>query len=158
NKLRLVSGEERHPARYVFSMSQAPDWNFCNDLAKNLSGNGADHFCIDITGRNRVNGYPVPGPLLSQRLGEAVDARLGGSIVDLPVLTGLPVDTADIHNATELTLAHTLKCQFAKVVACTQVGIEDGIPHIPAHAQQRRVAGDTGVVYENLDRSVFRRD
>ena len=44
---------------------------------------------------------PLRGAFLRQRLGEAVDARLRGGVVDLAVLAGLAVDRADIDDAAE---------------------------------------------------------
>src|SRR3546814_15468244 len=48
----------------------------------------------------------LPRAFLRQRLGEAVDARFGGGIVDLAVLARLPVDRADVDNAAPAALDH----------------------------------------------------
>ena len=65
-----------------------------------------DHVGVDIAGRDRVDGDAGARAFLRQRLGEAVDAGLGGGIIDLAVLAGLAVDRADVDDAAELARVH----------------------------------------------------
>ena len=73
-------------------------------------------------------------------------------------MPGLAVHTADVDHAAEFTLAHTLKRQLAKIVAGAQVRIEDGVPHVAPHPQQRAIAGYAGVVHQDFDRPEISND
>src|SRR5262249_4603933 len=101
----------------------------------------------------RVDGDPGPGPFLGQRFGETVDSRLGGGVVDLSVLPGLAVDRADVDDAPEAARAHAVDDRAAHVEAGGEVGLDHLVPLLPIHALQRGVAGDAGVVDQDLDRS-----
>ena len=95
------------------------------------------------------------GAFLGERLGETVDARLRGRIVHLAVLPGLAVDAADIHHPAKLGHPHALEGQLAQVEATAEVGVDHGVPHVPRHARHGAVAGDAGVVDQDLDRAVL---
>ena len=80
---------------------------------------------------------------------------LRGGVVDLSVLSSLAIDAADIDDAAELAITHALERQLAHVEAGPEIGIDHRIPHVAAHPQQRAVAGDAGVVDQNLDRTML---
>ena len=42
--------------------------------------------------------------------------------------------------------------QLAEVEAGAEIGVDHRVPHVARHALQRGVAGDAGVVHQDLDR------
>src|SRR6185369_9560248 len=68
------------------------------------------------------------------------------------VLSGLAVDRADVDDAAELARAHAVDDGAAGVEARGEVGADDGVPILPAHAVERAVARDARVVHDDLDR------
>src|SRR3546814_16144379 len=79
----------------------------------------------------------LPRAFLRQRLGEAVDARFGGGIVDLAVLARLPVDRADVDDAAPAALDHAAKGRFRPVEAAAEVDAHDIVPIVAAPARPR---------------------
>src|SRR6266542_5638627 len=111
DELRLVRGQERHTAGNVHGPAQAAHRDTGDDLLQNISRHRAHHVCIDVTWRYGIHGDAEAGSLLRQRLGEAVDAGLGGGIVDLAILAGLASDAADIDDAAEPRCPHAVESQ-----------------------------------------------
>src|SRR3546814_2509935 len=85
-----------------------------------------------------VDRDPGPRPFLGQRLGEAVDAGLGGGIVDLAVLSGLAVDRADVDDPAELARPHALDRAAANVEAGAEVGVDYRLPRSEEHTSELR--------------------
>src|SRR5690606_4065251 len=82
---------------------------------------------------------------------EAVHAGLGGGVVGLPVLALLAVDRAGLHDAAPLALAHAFDHRAGDVVAGVEVGGDDVGPLLGSHLVEGGVAGDAGVVDQDLD-------
>jgi hypothetical protein len=101
---------------------------------------------------------PPRAPFLGERLGEAVDSGLGGGVIDLAVLAGLAVDRADIDDAAELPLLHPLEHRLGHVEAAAEIDVDHLVPHLAGHPLHRRVAGDSGIVDEDVDRPQLRLD
>ena len=113
----IVGDEEHDAAGDVICCAQSADRDAFHDLFQNIRRDGADHFCVDIAGRDGINRDADAGAFLGQRLGEAVDAGFGGSVIDLAVLARLTVDRTDIDNATEFAFAHAMDNRVAHVEA-----------------------------------------
>src|SRR5580658_5460756 len=105
----VLGGQEGDTARDLLRMAQAPDRDPRDNLLQHIARYRADHFGIDVARRNRVYGDAESRTLLRQRLGEPVDARLGGRVVDLAILPGLAVDAADIDDPPELGGTHRIE-------------------------------------------------
>ena len=99
------------------SGAQAAHRYTLNDLFQHTLRNGGNHVGIDIARRQRVDGDAIAGAFLRQGFGEAVNARLGGSIVDLTVLAALAIDLADIDNPAEAAFLHALPNRMDHVEA-----------------------------------------
>ncbi len=108
--MKPPSSETRNstPRAISLGLAEPADRNAGDDLLQHVGRHGAHHVGVDIAGRDRVDGDALGGTFLRQRLGEAVDAGLGGGVVHLAVLPGLAVDRADIDDAAEIALAHAV--------------------------------------------------
>src|ERR1051326_8423565 len=98
-------------------MTEPTHGNARYDLLQYIGRHGAHHVCVDVAGRDRIYGDALGRTLLSQRLGETVDARFRGSVVDLAVLPRLAVDRADVDDPAEAALAHAVDREAAHVEA-----------------------------------------
>ena len=132
-------------------LAQAADGDFGDDLFQHWRGHGGDHVGVDITGGDRVDGDAIFRAFLRQRLCEAVDARLGGGIVDLAILAGLAVDRADIDDPAPAALAHAAEGGLRHVEAAAQVDAHHFVPVIEAHLGEHAVAGDARIVDDDVD-------
>src|SRR4051812_34593021 len=154
----LVGDQEQYAAGDLGRLAETADRHFGDDLLEHVRRHGADHVGVDVTGCDGIDGDALGGTFLGERLGEAVDAGFGRRVVDLTVLAGLTVDRADVDNPAEAALAHTVDHVAAHVEARRQVCRNDVVPLLEGHAMQHAVAGDAGVVDDDLDRTQFRFD
>ena len=129
-----------------------------NDPLQYLLGHGAHHVGIDIAGRDGVDRDALGGAFLGQRLGEAVDAGFGGSIVHLAVLAALAVDRADVDDAAELARPHAFDDGPGAVEAGRKVGADDIVPVVVGHPVHGAVPGDAGIVDQDINWAEIRLD
>src|SRR5262249_48615739 len=99
------------------------------------------------------NGDTPGGALLRQGLGEPQHAGLGCGVVRLADLPGLAVDRADVDDAAKAPRAHPLDDRSRHIEARVEVGPDHVAPLIGAHPVHRRIAGDSRVVDQPLDRA-----
>ena len=154
----VLAGEEGHPAGDFLGHAEPADRDLGDDLLQHRCGHGGDHVGVDIARRDRVDCHPELRAFLRQRLGEAVDAGLGGGIVDLAVLPRLPVDRADVDDPAPAALAHAGEGRLGHVEAPAEVDAHDIVPVLEAHLVERAVAGDPGVVDDDVDGTELRLD
>src|SRR5262249_23781657 len=68
------------------------------------------------------------------------------------------VDGGDVDDAAEAARAHALDDEPRHVESGVEVGAEHRVPILLLHAMQRGVAGDAGVVVEDVDGAAIPRD
>src|SRR5690606_33866881 len=117
-----------------------------------------DHVGIDIARRDGVDRYAFLGAFLRQRLRKAVDARFGGGIIDLAILARLAVDRPDIDDAAPAAFDHAGETGLGHVETAAQVDAHDVVPIVIAHPGEGAVAGDAGIVDDDIDRADLCRD
>ena len=116
DEVRVVGGEEVDTARDVLRGAEAAARDAGDDLLQHLPRHGAHHLGVHVAGRDGVDDDLAFRALLSEGLGEAVDAGLSGGVVHLAHLPGLAVHRADVDDAPELaghhaaTPAHMGRC------------------------------------------------
>src|SRR3546814_873068 len=110
-------------------------------------------FRSDVAGRDGVDGDAEARVLLRQGDGEAVHAGLGGGVVGLAVLALLAVDRADLDDPAPLAFAHAFDHRAGHVEHRVEVGVDDLLPLLRAHLVEGAVAGDAGVVDQDVDRA-----
>ncbi len=76
-------------------------------FSTHLLWNGLDHVGCDITRADGVDGDPLAGAFLGERLREAYVARLRGGIIRLADLTFLVIDRGNTDDPAKTSLAHT---------------------------------------------------
>src|SRR5690606_17917735 len=134
---------------------EAAHGNSVDDLFQHVLRHRAHHVGLHIAGGQGVDGDADGGAFQGQGLGETVDTGLGGGVVHLAVLAGLAVEGADVDDAAEAALAHAVDHRAAHVEAGAEVGVDHRLPAVRAHAVKGGVAGDAGVVDEDVDGAVL---
>src|SRR3546814_2479753 len=80
-------------------------------------------------------------------------AGLGGGVVGLAVLALLAVDRTDLDDPAPLAFAHAFDHRAGDVEHRVEVGVDDLLPLLRAHLVEGAVAGDAGVVDQDVDRA-----
>src|SRR2546426_1218704 len=159
DEARIVGGQEYDAARDLFGLTQPPDGDLRNDvLLEHVLRDCLDHLGADISRTDGIDRDAALRALLRQRLGEAELARLRGRIVRLAHLALLAVHRGDVDDAPEFALAHALDHRAAHVEQRTQVRVDDLGPLLGRHAVEHGVAGNAGVVDQDVDRAELRLD
>ena len=154
-----VVGEEGDTARDLLGGAETADRDERQDLGvQNLLRHRHHHLGGDVAGRDDVDGDAARGRLLGHRLGEAEQGRLGGGVVGLARLTLAPVDGGDVDDAPEAARAHPLDHEPRHVEDGVEVGVDHRVPVLLRHTVEHAVAGDAGVVDENVDGPEIARD
>ena len=154
----ILVDQECDPAGDLLGLAEAPDWDPSDDLAEHFLRHRGDHVGVDVPRSDGVDRDAVSRAFLRQRLGEAVDAGLGGGIIDLPVLARLAVDRADVDDAAVATADHAVEHGLCHVEAAAEVRIDHVLPLLVVHSLHRRIARDSGVVDQHVDRPELRFD
>jgi hypothetical protein len=117
----------------------------------------AGHVRVDQPRRHHVHGDAPRRDFARQRLAEADEPGLRRRVVGLPGVAHLPDDRADADDppaaASIIGLSRLRAARTRR-----QVGREHGVPVLALHAQQQLVARDAGVVDQDVERPVARRD
>ena len=71
----------------------------------------------------------------------------------MTVLTSLPVELANLHNAPELPFTHRRERHVCRVEARPKIDADHLIPFLPAHQHQRTVTYDAAIVYQDINRA-----
>src|SRR5690606_39484421 len=116
-------------------------------------GHRHHHVGADVAGGYRVDGDAVARVFLRQRDGEAVHAGLGRGVVGLAVLALLAVDGTDLHDPAPLAVAHAVDHRAGDVEHRVEVGVDHVLPLFGGHLVEGAVAGDAGVVDQDVDRA-----
>ena len=120
------------------------------DPGANVVGHGRDHLRRDEAGRDRVDGHALAG-VERRGLGEADDPGLGRGVVRLTVVAVETDDEVDVDDPAVAGLDHVRQHPCGQMEDARQVRLDDGIPFVRRHLRQRAVAGDPGVVDEDVD-------
>src|SRR5579859_1615502 len=147
----VLGDQERDTARNLRRVAEAADRDLGDDLLQHILGHRGDHVGVDIAGRDRVDGHAELGAFLRQRFGEAVDTGLGGGIVDLAVLAGLPVDRADVDDPSPAPRAHPREGRLGHVEATAEIGVDHRLPLLVGLLENGAVAGDAGIVNDDIN-------
>src|SRR5215207_2109550 len=153
----VLGGEEDDGAADLLRGAEAADRDQRNDLRlQDLGVDRLHHLGADVAGRDDVDGDPGARAFLGERLGEADVAGLRGRIVRLAGLALLAVDRGDGDDAAELAFAHAVPDRVRHVEDAVEVGVDHLAPLDGRHPVEHRVAGDAGVVDQDIDRAEVR--
>src|SRR5437773_1882073 len=152
DEARFLADEEGDSARDLMCLAEPPYRDLGDNLAEHVLRHRGDHIGVDIAGRDGIDRDAIARALLGQRLGEPVNARLGGGIIDLAVLARLAVDRADVDDSPVLARAHAVEHRLGHIEAAAEVDVDHLVPLPAVHLANRSVAGDPGVIDQHIGR------
>ncbi len=91
------------------------------------------------------------GHLARDRLGESDQAGLRRRVVRLARVAGHPGDGRNIHDAPRALPHHRTHGGLGHEERAAEIQVDDRVPVLGAHAHEQVVAGDAGVVHEDLE-------
>ena len=128
--------------------------DFCGDVF----GQGAGHVGGDEAGGDGVGGDAAGGEFAGGGFCEGDEGGFAGRVVGLAGVADEAADGGDVDDATVAGFHHGADDGAGKEEGGAEVGVEDALPVFVAHAQEECVAGDAGVVDENVDFLKFLED
>ena len=120
-----------------------------------LLGQLGGHVGLDEARGDDVRGDAARSELAGDGSRHAHEPGLRRGVVDLPGRAEQPDDAGDQDDAPELRLEHALRRALDDAEGAAEVGVDDLVEVVFAHAHQQRVAGDAGVRDDDLDRAEF---
>src|ERR1700738_4349863 len=122
-----------------------------DSLLEHLLRHGGDHLGVDETWSHAVDSDPLSGRFQGQGLGEADESRLGGYVVGLADVAGLPDHRGDVDDAAEPPLQHVVEDRLDHVEGAREIDSEDRGPILDCHLAHGLVHRDAGIVDEKVD-------
>src|SRR3990172_2178459 len=111
----------------------------------------APNLGLDEPGGDGVDGDVAGCDLARQRTGETDLAGFGGRVVRLPGVADLPGDGSDVDNPTVAAPDHVTHGGLGAGEGGLEVGSQDVVPVGLRHRQDQTVAGDPGIVNQNVE-------
>jgi len=146
----------------------AAEHNQCGDFRRRAGAPGrdelADLFRIecrvgqragDHAGRNDVDRNAARCHLARQRFRRAMQRRFRGGVVGLAAVAEHGRDRRHADDAAEAHARHRQQQRLDGMEETVQRHVDHAMPLLLAHAGQRRIVVDAGVVHEHADRSAF---
>ncbi len=133
------------------SVPWRPKRNLRRDCLFLIVGEYIGHGRGDVAGSDGVDGDVAGGELARHGERKADKSSLGRGIVCLSRRAHLANDGSDVDDASPALLHHAADDGLGQQKGCAQVGGQDVIPVGTLHSQQQGVAGDPGVVDQDVD-------
>ena len=119
----------------------------------------AEHFRhggFDESGCYRVASNVARSQFASDGHGEADQAGFRRGVISLPCLPHLAEDARDVDDASPALLEHGSGDVLDAEVCRSKIGLQNGVPIGTLHAHDQLVAGDAGVVDQDIDLAQLR--
>ncbi|KAG1390617.1 hypothetical protein G6F58_012938 [Rhizopus delemar] len=113
------------------------------------------HVGVDEAGRHAVHGDVAAAQLTGQCARHARHARLGGRVVRLAGVAAGTHDGRDVDDASPAGLHHAAQDRARQAEHGRQVRVQHGGPVVVLHAHGQRIAGDAGVIDEDVRAAPF---
>ena len=123
-----------------------------------LVGQGPGHIGLHEAGGNNIGGNGLARHLLGDALGKAQQGRLGGRVIGLAGVADDPGDGADVDDPAPFTPHHRPQGRPAGDEHRAEIDGDDLVEFRVGHPQQQVVAGDPGVVDQNVQTLVLTGD
>ncbi len=117
-------------------------------------GDGSfEHRGLDKAGGQAIDGDVARGDFLGQGFGKADNAGLGGGVIGLSAVARNPNDGGDINDSAPAPLHHAAQGRLGQAEGGSQVHGYDLLPIFVLQAQGQVVAGQPGVINDDIDRT-----
>src|SRR5579883_1279848 len=154
----FVAGKEYDGGGNVAGTTHAAERNARLEVFLDLVWQDLCHGCLDKAWSDGVHGDITRGDFDADGLGEADQAGFSGNVIGLAGVAGLRDDAGDVDDAARARLHHRRQRLLDAEMRAGEVGANDGIPVLLFHAHGQAIAGDGGVVDENIEPAEFLED
>lgn len=139
----------------IFGISETAERDFSNNRVFHRLGKFIRHISGDEAGSDGVASDRAAGKLPGDRFGEADQARFAGRVVCLTRVADEADHRSDVNDPGVLRFHHGAHETFHGIESTFKIGIENGVPVFFLHAHEESVAGDPGVVHEDVHAAEF---
>ena len=109
------------------------------------------HGSFDEAGSDGVAGNVARADFAGDGHGQADQSGLRSGVVGLPRLAHLAENAGDVDDASPALLEHGADDLLDAEIRGSQIGLQDGVPVGALHAHDELIAGDAGVVDQDID-------
>src|SRR5882762_14193 len=154
----FVAGEENDGGGDILAGAHAAERNAHFQFFFYFVGKDGRHGRLNETGSHGVDGDAARCDFDGDGLGEADEAGFRGDVIGLPRVTAFGDDGRDVDDAAGASFHHRRQHLLDADVRAGEIGSDDRVPVVGLHAHGQAVAGDGGVVDEDIDFSEFFED
>src|SRR5258708_5493260 len=154
----FVAGEENDGGGDILAGSHAPEWDAHFQFFFHFVGKDCRHGRLDETGSHGVDRDVARSDFDGDGFGEADEAGFGGDVVGLPGVAAFGDDGRDVDDPAGAGFHHRRQHLLDADVCAGKIGSDDRVPIVRLHAHGQAVAGDGGVVDEDIDLAEFFED
>src|SRR5208282_701348 len=148
---RLVGGEERYGAGDIADRSYPAQRNLLSSILLEFVSEYVGHGGFNEARSHRVAGYIARSQFAGNSHRESDETSFRRSIIRLTSLAHLAEDAGNIDDASPALLQHGAGDLLNTEIRGGEIGLQHGIPVGPFHADDELVAGDAGIVDQNVD-------
>src|SRR3954452_12708942 len=149
-----VGGEEPDRGRDLVRPGEPAGGDRLEVGRSRVLGQDGGHVGLDEARRDDVGGDAPDAELAGHGPRDADDPGLARAVVHPPGRAVEPDDAGDEDHAAAAQADHSLARPTDAAEGTGQVGVDDRVEVLVAHAQQQLVTGETGVRDEDLDRAL----
>ena len=147
----FFGGEEGNGMGDVEVGSDAAKGDVLSHGALLVFSQNCGHGGFDVARSYRVDSDGAAGEFAGEGFCEADESGFGGGVVRLAGLAGFADDGGDVDDAAPAVFDHLGHDGLSHEEGSGEIGREDVVPVFALHAHGEDVAGDSGVVDEDVD-------
>src|SRR3990172_1271842 len=146
-----LAGQEQHGIGHVLGLSEPSQGGPLFDLFEDLLSQSGTHLRGDEAGCHRIDRDVSPGQLPGDRPGQTDHSGLGGRVVGLAGVAHHPRHAGHVDDPPAAPLQHRSGRRPGEQKCPPQIDVDHGVELLVFHAQDDVVAGDSGVVDQDLE-------
>src|SRR5258708_1659260 len=154
----FVAGEENDGGGDILAGAHAAERNAHFQFFFYVVGKEGCHGRLDETRRHGVDRDVARRDFYGDGLCEADEAGFGRDVIGLPGVAAFGDDGRDVDDAAGAGFHHRRQHLLDADVRASKIGADDRVPVVGLHAHGQAVAGDGGVLDEDIDFSEFFED
>src|SRR5438067_1994849 len=148
---RIGRSQKAHSVRNLLVGTRTPKWNNLGHILAQLRAQHFRHCGLDPSRSNRVDCDAARRHFTRDRHSKADQPGLRRGVIRLSRLAHLSKDAGDVNDSSPTLFQHGADHRLDAEIRSSEVGIEHGVPIRTLHAHDKLIAGDTGIVYQDVD-------
>src|SRR5882757_7714240 len=154
----FVAGEEHDGSGDIFAGSHPPERDAYFQFFFHFVGKDGGHGRLDEARSYGVDGDIARRDFDGNGFGQSDEAGFRSNVVGLPRVAAFRDDGGDVDDAAGAGFHHRRQHLLDAKMRAGEIGADDGVPVVGLHAHGQAVAGDGGVVDQDVDLAEFFED